>query len=233
MQGLTVDLPLSVSRRRRLKLSAGERAVSDALVDWRTRWKLGEACAMQSLKHSAKSPSASDLSVTCPEHFAVRFLDRRLVDDEEPIPGTHIISPRCGYLHHGIYVGEGRVVHYAGLAYGFHHGPVEEVSLEKFTRGRGVWARWRPPAFDRAEIIRRARSRVGEAQYRILDNNCEHFCEWCVHGESRSYQVERLLSSRRPLAIMVLLIARWEARDARRHSPRYSQPPPSARNMAI
>lgn len=188
---------------------------------------------MRSLKQSNNSRSASDSSVAGPERAAVRFLDRRLVDDEEPLPGAHIISPRRGYLHHGIYVGDGRVVHYAGLAYGFHHGPVEEVSLVQFARGRGIWARWRTPAFDRPEIVRRARSRVGEARYRILDNNCEHFCEWCVHGESRSYQVERLLSSRRPLALMVVLIARWEARRARRHPPRYSQPPPSARNMAI
>jgi hypothetical protein len=28
----------------------------------------------------------------------------------------------------------------------------------------------------------------------VLTNNCEHFCEWCVHGEHRSYQVDNLLS---------------------------------------
>ena len=117
---------------------------------------------MRSLQHSAKSLSASDSSVAGLGRSAVRFLDRRLVDDEEPRRGAHIISPRRGYLHHGIYVGEGRVVHYAGLAYGFYHAPVEEVSLAQFARGRGIWARWRPPAFDRAEIVRRARSRVGE-----------------------------------------------------------------------
>lgn len=188
---------------------------------------------MQNLQQSAKSPGAFEHSVVGAGRSAMRFLDRRLADDEEPLPGAHIISPRCGYLHHGIYVGDGRVVHYAGLAYGLHHGPVEEVSLVQFARRRGVWARWGTSAFDHPEIVRRARSRVGEARYRILDNNCEHFCEWCVHGESRSYQVERLLSSRRPLALMVVLIARWEARGARRHPPRYSQPPPSARNMAI
>ena len=63
----------------------------------------------------------------------------------------------------------GRVVHYAGLAYGLYHAPVEEVSLTQFARGRGVWARWRrPPAFDHPEIVRRARSRVGEARYRTF-----------------------------------------------------------------
>jgi hypothetical protein len=188
---------------------------------------------MRGLQPSRKSPGAFDSSVEGLERSAVRFLDRRLLEDEEPLPGAHIISPRRGYLHHGIYVGEGRVVHYAGLAYGLYHGPVEEVSLAQFARGRGVWARWRPPSFERAEIVRRARSRVGEARYRILHNNCEHFCEWCVHGEARSYQIERLMSSRRALALIVVLIARWEACCARMLPLRYSQPPPSARKIAI
>lgn len=26
------------------------------------------------------------------------------------------------------------------------------------------------------EIVRRARSRIGENDYRLLTNNCEHFC---------------------------------------------------------
>jgi hypothetical protein len=44
-----------------------------------------------------------------------------------------------------------------------------------------------------AEIVRRARSRLGENDYRLLTNNCEHFCNWCLSGVSRSAQVERRL----------------------------------------
>lgn len=180
---------------------------------------------MRSFQQLAKWMSACDGGNAGVERSAVKFLDRRLGEDEEPALGAHIISPRRGYLHHGIYVGDGRVVHYAGLAYGLYHAPVEEVSLTQFARGRGVRARWRrPPAFDHPEIVRRARSRVGEARYRLLHNNCEHFCEWCVHGEARSYQVERLLSFRRAIAIIMA----WSMRGSA-----HSQPPPSARNMAI
>jgi Lecithin retinol acyltransferase len=39
--------------------------------------------------------------------------------------------------------------------------------------------------------VRRARSRIGEDDYRLLTNNCEHFCNWCLCGVSRSAQVER------------------------------------------
>jgi len=48
--------------------------------------------------------------------------------------------------------------------------------------------------FDVREVICRARSRVGEDRYRLLTNNCEHFCEWCLHGTARSFQVEAWLA---------------------------------------
>jgi hypothetical protein len=43
------------------------------------------------------------------------------------------------------------------------------------------------------DIVRRARSRLGERCYDVLRNNCEHFCNWCQVGESRSTQVDLLL----------------------------------------
>jgi Lecithin retinol acyltransferase len=166
---------------------------------------------MRSPRHSVKALSTADSGIA-----AVRFLDRLVENGEEPRLGAHIISPRRGYLHHGIYIGNGRVVHYAGMAYGLIRGPVVEATLAEFARGRSVWTRWRRPAtFDRTEIVRRALSRVGEDRYQILRNNCEHFCEWCTHGESRSYQVECLLSSWRALVIILALIARLEEFCAR------------------
>lgn len=113
----------------------------------------------------------------------------------EPALGSHVVTPRRGYLHHGIYVGSGRVVHYSGLAYGLRRGPVEEISLAGFTNGRSIRVRAsaRPSRFEGCEVVRRARSRVGENSYRLFSNNCEHFCEWCVYGEHRSYQVDALL----------------------------------------
>ena len=77
--------------------------------------------------------------------------------------GRMLFSRRRGYLHHGIYVGQGKVVHYGGLARGLRRRPVEEVSLTRFAAGRPLWTRCVPSShFDREEVIRRARSRVGE-----------------------------------------------------------------------
>jgi len=121
--------------------------------------------------------------------------DGLLVGDREPPLGSHLVTPRRGYLHHGIYVGARKVVHYSGFAHGLRRGPVEEVPFAHFARGQRVWVRSDAPSdFDVREIICRARSRVGEDRYRLLSNNCEHFCEWCLRGTARSFQVEAWLA---------------------------------------
>src|SRR6201991_575625 len=121
-------------------------------------------------------------------------VDRLLADGQEPPLGAHLVTLRRGYLHHGIYVGAGRVVHYSGLAHGLRGGPVEEVSLARFARGQRVWVRSGLPCiFAVGDVIRRARSRIGEDRYRLLTNNCEHLCEWCLRGRARSFQVEAWL----------------------------------------
>jgi hypothetical protein len=105
--------------------------------------------------------------------------------------GAHLTTSRRGYLHHGVYVGDGRVVHYSGLSGFWQCGPVEEVSLTRFAAGHCVQVVDRGrSAYSPQEIVRRARSRIGENDYRLLTNNCEHFCNWCLYGRSRSAQVE-------------------------------------------
>jgi len=121
----------------------------------------------------------------------LRAGDLSLSPDIEPPLGAHMVTPRRGYTHHGIYVGEWHVVQYGGLFRGLRGGPVEEVTLAEFAQGRPICHRpgeslW----FDRHEVVRRARMRLGENRYNVFTNNCEHFCEWCVRGEHRSYQVE-------------------------------------------
>ena len=133
----------------------------------------------------------------CERALSVREFsgDWLMVDSQEPPLGSQLVTPRRGYLHHGIYVGARTVVHYSGLARGLRRGPVEEVSFANFARGQRVWVRSDAPSeFDVREIIGRARSRVGEDRYRLLTNNCEHFCEWCLRGTARSFQVEAWLA---------------------------------------
>jgi hypothetical protein len=111
---------------------------------------------------------------------------------EEPAVGAHLTTPRSGYTHHGIYVGHGRVVHYAGFSSSWRAGPVEEVSVIEFAFGQPVSIVVHPEArYSAQQIVQRARARLGECGFRLLSNNCEHFCNWCISGISRSAQVER------------------------------------------
>lgn len=118
--------------------------------------------------------------------------------------GAHVASPRRGYAHHGIHAGAGVIIHYAGFARSWRSGPVEEVTLADFTQGRPLRIiEHAEPAFAGQEVVARARTRLGEHHYRLLQNNCEHFCNWCIHGRHHSRQAERL---RRWLAAVAPLI---------------------------
>ena len=114
-------------------------------------------------------------------------------EQEMPL-GAHLTTSRRGYTHHGVYVGGGWVVHYSGFSAFWQCGPVEEITLSRFTAGRAVRVvHHSRSVFSPEEIVRRARSRLGENDYRLLSNNCEHFCNWCLDGVSHSAQVERPL----------------------------------------
>jgi hypothetical protein len=142
-------------------------------------------------------------------------VDLVLAPGEEPPIAAHLITPRGLYTHHGIYVGNGRVIHYAGLAHGLWRAPVEDVSLELFARGRAICIRNDSRIFQCGEVVERARSRLGECCYRILTNNCEHFCAWALRGESQSSQVESYL---RWLQIALKLVRRGSRRILRNAS---------------
>ena len=115
-----------------------------------------------------------------------------MMTDEELAPGTQLIIRRRGYRHHGIYVGDRRVVHYAGRVR-YPQGLIEEVSLTEFIDGCPLSVGHSPDNSVCGElIVRRARSRLGERRYDIFRNNCEHFCNWCRAGEQRSEQTDSL-----------------------------------------
>ena len=124
--------------------------------------------------------------------------DRLLIAGKEAPLGAHLVSPRVGFTHHGIYAGAGKVIHYGSLGESLRRRPVEEVSIARFAHQHAVWIRApRTAGLDGETVVHRARSRMGEDCYSLLSNNCEHFCEWCMHGEQRSYQVERMVEVQR------------------------------------
>jgi hypothetical protein len=133
--------------------------------------------------HYAVKPAGEDI---------VEITMSPAIDTTDIAPGTHLVTPRFGYTHHGIYAGDGKVIHYGGLSRSLRRAPVETITFGEFAAGRPVRLVPEPGAcYFGVEVVRRAASRLGEDRYRLTTNNCEHFCAWCCRGVSRSAQIDR------------------------------------------
>ncbi|MEC4804465.1 MAG: lecithin retinol acyltransferase family protein [Jaaginema sp. PMC 1079.18] len=89
------------------------------------------------------------------------------------------------YEHHGIDCGDDTVIHYRKVG----TAEVQRTSWESFTLGNTVHLRQYPHSFVADVVVSRAESRLGEQQYNLLFNNCEHFATWCKIGISQSNQI--------------------------------------------
>jgi hypothetical protein len=99
----------------------------------------------------------------------------------------HLQVPRQHGLfnHHGIDLGDGSVAHY------LEGRQILRSPLADFSRGEPVSVvSYSEPCSPPAQTLRRALSRLGEQNYNLLFNNCEHFAHWCKTGRHRSAQVE-------------------------------------------
>ena len=98
----------------------------------------------------------------------------------------HLRVPRQHglFLHHGIDLGDGSVAHY------LEGREILRSPLEEFSRGQEVSVVSHDQASPAGVTLRRAMRRIGEQNYNLLFNNCEHFANWCKTGRHRSGQVE-------------------------------------------
>ena len=62
--------------------------------------------------------------------------------------------------------------------------------MDEFRRGQALSVVSHEGASPTSVTLRRAMSRIGEQNYNLLFNNCEHFANWCKTGRHRSGQVE-------------------------------------------
>ena len=89
------------------------------------------------------------------------------------------------YEHHGIDCGSEGVIHYSKVG----EATVARTSRDGFARGNRVYVKAQPTAFIPEVVIKRAESRLGERQYDLFFNNCEHFANWCKTGRSECIQL--------------------------------------------
>ena len=100
--------------------------------------------------------------------------------------GDHLQVPRQHGLfnHHGIDLGDGTVAHY------LEGREILRSSKEDFCAGETYSIVLHKNASSNELTLRRAMSRLGEQNYNLLFNNCEHFANWCKTGRHRSNQME-------------------------------------------
>lgn len=96
--------------------------------------------------------------------------------------GDHLVTPRTGYTHHGLYIGDGTVIHYL-------QDGVCLATLKDFCDGATYHVKDTPRRYSRDKCVERAYSRIGEDDYNLLFNNCESFVNWCLNGLPISEQV--------------------------------------------
>ena len=101
--------------------------------------------------------------------------------------GDHLSVHYQGFYHHGIDAGDGQVIHMSR-----EHGGIVCTSYNEFADGKRVHTENSPRDYDRKQVLKRARSRLGEGGYHLLNNNCEHFANWCRNGQQCSRQVHNV-----------------------------------------
>ena len=105
----------------------------------------------------------------------------------------HLEVPRQHGLfnHHGIDLGDGTVAHY------LEGREILRSPLEEFCQGQPLRVINYVEASPQGVTLRRAMGRLGEQDYNLLFNNCEHFATWCKTGRHRSGQIDSALERAR------------------------------------
>ena len=124
--------------------------------------------------------------------------------EKAPSYGDQIRVNRGLYFHHGIYVSDDEVIQYAspkGSEIIEDTALIIKTSLAEFLKGgvlevREYTIEELKKKRSNEEIVDFARSMLGTGlgEYSIVNNNCEHFSNYCAFGEKKSNQVEDFLS---------------------------------------
>ncbi|MCC9296656.1 lecithin retinol acyltransferase family protein [Clostridium sp. WLY-B-L2] len=98
------------------------------------------------------------------------------------------------YNHYGIYIGNNKVIHYCSSTGNAKDAKIQETNMAPYFKPGNYFILnvKSNVEFSSEETVRRARTRLGEKSYSLLQNNCEHFALWAKTGNSKSYQLINL-----------------------------------------
>ncbi|BFZ05769.1 hypothetical protein BsWGS_08808 [Bradybaena similaris] len=112
-------------------------------------------------------------------------------------PGDRVQFHRFLYSHWGIYIGDGNIIHVSED----NEDKAAKVKIDNFwdvagedkaSKNNGQDIEW--SSLSAEQIIRRARSYVGNTEYDQLFDSCEHFVNWCRYDRVVRQQVDNFLT---------------------------------------
>ncbi|MBN2059071.1 MAG: lecithin retinol acyltransferase family protein [Deltaproteobacteria bacterium] len=115
--------------------------------------------------------------------------------EENLNPGDHIYVRRLLYSHHGIYTGDGTVIHYAGEEKEKKAPTITETDMENFLKDGRLRRRDYKQRLPPSETISLAKKHLSVRGYSLTFNNCEHFATYCATGKKESRQVRNIIKS--------------------------------------
>lgn len=119
---------------------------------------------------------------------------------KKPSLGDQIKVNRGIYDHHGIYIGDDKVIQFGSTTGELDPSKamVIETSLDDFLKGGELLvATYTEEELKKRrnpnEIVEYAKAHLGDKGYDLINNNCEHFSNECAFGEHKSFQVDNVL----------------------------------------
>ena len=119
---------------------------------------------------------------------------------KKPSLGDQIKVNRGIYDHHGIYIGDDKVIQFGSTTSELDPSKamVIETSLDDFLKGGELLvATYTEEELKKRrnpnEIVEYAKAHLGDKGYDLINNNCEHFSNECAFGEHKSFQVDNVL----------------------------------------
>lgn len=97
------------------------------------------------------------------------------------------------YEHYGIYIGDGKIIHYYGESDTGNDNIITKTDFYEFLKGSSTFFIVDVDSLglnclENEEVITRAKENVGNRNYNLIFNNCEHFAFWCKTGKNIAFQ---------------------------------------------
>lgn len=112
--------------------------------------------------------------------------------------GDHIKVKLDSFYHHGIFVSDNEVIHFCSdgkFSILSKNLEIQSTSIEIFAQGKKIHVVDYTNRFIPEKTVEIARQSIGNSDYDLSYNNCEHFVTRCITGTKQSKTIEKLFVS--------------------------------------